>query len=250
MAETIAMTAGGYRFVRGVFQYSAGIAALPGYRIERARFANPIPLAEGFARIAGYLQAIGRPLTAFCACELRSPAPFDDAGFRNFNLAYAEVLRGWGLLATGDNPVARSNVCPEIAPPPEPSFHAFSYAVPSPDAPPSFVIAGSGESIEGNATYAERTVAYRDLSPAGLRAKAKHVHEVMEARMAALGVAWPDTTDVQIYTIHDIRPFLEDELVRRGAARHGLTWHFNRPPVVDLEYEVDCRGVHTERVLA
>jgi hypothetical protein len=28
-----------------------------------------------------------------------------------------------------------------------------------------------------------------------------------------------------------------------------VTWHFNRPPVVDLEYEMDCRRVHIERVV-
>ena len=249
MAEIIDQPQSGYRFIKGVFQYSAGAAALPGHRIERARFANPVPLAEGFARIAAHLRARNRPLTAFCACELRSPEPFTDQGFLDFNRQYAAVLKDWGLFASGHNPVARSNVCPEIAPPAEPSFHAFSYAVPAAGAPPSFVIAGSGESIEGNKTYAERTVAWRDLSPAGLRAKARHVHDIMEARMAALGFAWPDTTDVQIYTIHDIHPFLADELVRRGAARHGLTWHYNRPPVIDLEYEVDCRGVHAEHVL-
>jgi hypothetical protein len=37
--------------------------------------------------------------------------------------------------------------------------------------------------------------------------------------------------------------------VRRGAAKAGLTWHFNRPPVVGLEYEMDCRGVRIERVI-
>ena len=46
-----------------------------------------------------------------------------------------------------------------------------------------------------------------------------------------------------------IAPFLADEFVRRGAARNGATWHFCRPPVIDLEFEVDCRGVDTERVL-
>ena len=30
----------------------------------------------------------------------------------------------------------------------------------------------------------------------------------------------------------------------------GLTWHFNRPPVVNLEYKTDCRAVHLEHVLA
>jgi hypothetical protein len=44
-------------------------------------------------------------------------------------------------------------------------------------------------------------------------------------------------------------PFLESELGRRGVLRSGLTWHFNRPPVVDLEYEMDCRKVQIERVV-
>ena len=35
---------GGYRFVKGVFQYSAGVAAMPGYRIVRVQFRQPIPL--------------------------------------------------------------------------------------------------------------------------------------------------------------------------------------------------------------
>lgn len=249
MSHVIDFPQGGFRFANGVFQYSAAVAALPGYRIERVRFARPIPLADGFQQIAGYLKARNRPLTAFCACELRSPAPFDDLGFLNFNKAYSAILGQWGLLALGPNPVSRSNVCPEIDPPTTPSFHAFSFATPAADAPPSFVIAGSGESIEGKPTYAEATVAYRDLSPAGLLAKAQHVHAIMEARMAALGFTWADTTDVQIYTIHDIFPFLADELVRRGAARHGLTWHFNRPPIIDLEYEVDCRGLSLEIVI-
>ena len=39
------------------------------------------------------------------------------------------------------------------------------------------------------------------------------------------------------------------ELGRRGVLRNGLTWHFNRPPVVGLDYEMDCRCVHTERVV-
>ena len=72
----------------------------------------------------------------------------------------------------------------------------------------------------------------------------------MERRMAALGGSWPETTAVQLYTVHDIHPFLADELARRGAMRHGLTWHLNRPPVVELEYEMDCRAIHAEHVIA
>jgi hypothetical protein len=28
-----------------------------------------------------------------------------------------------------------------------------------------------------------------------------------------------------------------------------LTWHYARPPVRDLEYEMDCRGIVKERVI-
>jgi hypothetical protein len=242
----------GYRFIPAVFQYSAGVAAEPGFRIERARFAAPVPMAEGWRRIAAHLDALGLPKTAFCACELRSPAPFDDAGFIAFNRTYAAVLRDWGVLlddGAQGNPVARSNVCPELDKPAEPGFHAFCYAVPDADAAPSFVAAGSGESMEGNATYRERTVAYGDTSAAGMLAKARHVLGVMEARMAPLGFTWRDATAAQVYTVFDLYPFLATEIVARGAARHGLTWHFCRPPVIGLDYEMDCRAVSMERVL-
>jgi hypothetical protein len=70
----------------------------------------------------------------------------------------------------------------------------------------------------------------------------------MERRLAALGLGWPDTTDTQVYTIHDLHPFLAEDLVRRGAARRGFAWHFARPPVVGLEFEMDCRGVPIELI--
>ena len=73
--------AGGYRFITHQFQYSGGVAAELGFRIERARFTRPVALAVAFDAIEDYLGGIGRPPTALCACELRSPAQFTDAGF-------------------------------------------------------------------------------------------------------------------------------------------------------------------------
>ena len=64
--------------------------------------------------------------------------------------------------------------------------------------------------------------------------------------MAAFGRTWADTTATQVYTVHDLNAHMESEIVRRGAARHGLTWHFARPPVEGLEDEIDCRSVHVE----
>jgi len=143
--------------------------------------------------------------------------------------------------------VARSNVCPAIDPPAAPSFHAFSYTEAAAGAETSFVIAGSGEAPEGRGNYRDHIVRRGDVSPAGMLEKARFVLNEMERRMGALGFGWKDTTVTQLYTIHDIHPFLADEIVQRGAARSGLTWHYNRPPVRDLEYEMDCRGVSIER---
>lgn len=249
MADVIDFAPGGYRYIKGVSQYSAGVAAQPGYRLERVRFAEPVPLAEGFARIAAVIAAAGRPLTAFAACELRSPAPFTEEGFIAFNAIYIETLKQWGLFENGLNPVARSNVCPEVAPPGVPSFHAFAFTVEDAGAAPSFVVAGSGEAPEGHAKYHDHIVNRGDLSPEGLRGKARFVLDEMERRAGLLGFGWKDTTAVQLYTVHDIHPFLADEIARRGALRNGLTWHFNRPPVKELEYEMDCRGVAVERVI-
>jgi len=245
---TKAFAPGGYRFIPGVFQYSGGVAAEPGLRIERVTFGTPIPLARGFERAAAIIKARGRPLTAFCACELRSPAQFTDAGFRSFNETYVHTLSHWGIYdpASKVNPVARSNVCPEIGPPTEPCFHAFSFTVPANSKMPTFVVAGSGEAREGGASYRERTVRWGETSADAMREKAVYVLTEMERRLQLLGVGWAQTTATQAYTVHDLHPFLADEIVRRGAARAGLTWHFCRPPVQGLEYEMDCRGVAVE----
>jgi hypothetical protein len=47
----------------------------------------------------------------------------------------------------------------------------------------------------------------------------------------------------------DLYPALADEIVARGAAPAGLTWHFARPPVQGLDFEMDVRGVAIERVI-
>ncbi len=246
---TAEFAAGNYRYIPAVFQYSGGVASLPGFTIERVRFRTPVPLAQGFGLIERFIIAAQRPLTSFCACELRSPAPFTEQGFRAFNEIYVTTLKRWGLIEGAVNPVARSNVCPEIDPPAEPSFHAFSYTVAAGAVAPAFVVAGSGEAREGAASYGETTVRRGETGADAMREKARFVLGEMERRLGLLGAAWVHTTAVQAYTVHDLHPFLADEIVRRGAAHAGLTWHFCRPPVRGLEYEMDCRGVDLERIL-
>ena len=249
--ETVRFAAGNYRYLPGVFQYSAGVVAEPGHRIVRARFDRPVPLAEAYPVVEFLLAGNDRPPTALCACELRSPAPFTEAGFRAFNEAYALQLDAWGLLATGANPVARSNVCPAVDPPAVPSMHAFCFTVPETGAERAdFVVAGSGEAAEGKASYEEAIVALGDVSPAGMAAKAAFVLGEMERRLAGLGAAWADCSAVQLYTVHDAYPVLAGEIAARRAWGDGLAWHWCRPPVEGIEFEMDCRRVGSEVLLS
>ena len=240
----------GFRYLPHAFQYSGGVAALPGYAIHRIRFAEPLLLQTGFERIEAFLAAEGLPANALCACELRSPEPFTDDGFIAFNRHYAGTLQRWGVMEGDANPVARSNVIPELGKPVAPSFYAFCVVVPSPNAPPSFVIAGSGEAREGASPYRERTVRYGETSPDAMAEKVRFVVAQIERRMAGLDVTWDMVTATQVYAVHDFHEGFARDIVARGAARHGVDWHCCRPPVTGLEFELDCRAVHTERVLA
>jgi hypothetical protein len=243
MSSLIPFPDGGFAFLEGVFPYSQGVAALPGFAIERVRFARPLPVAQGFEFISNYLKRIQRPLTAFCACELRSPKPFTFAGFGDFNKSYVAVLEQWGLYRDGRNAVGRSNVAPEIDPPAEPCFYAFSYTVPSMESG-SFVVAGSGEWPEGG-RFPEDIVARGDTSEAGMRAKTGFVLGKMEQRMHGLGgFGWQDSTVVQIYTAYR---FPIDEVTRRIGST--VTWQYCRPPIAELDFEMDVRGVSIERVI-
>jgi len=247
MAEVITFGPGGYRYIKGPFQYSAGVAAEPGFEIERVRFLRPPPLAEGFAAVEQHLAAAGRPSTAFCACELRSPAPFTEEGFVAFNREYVKTLERWGIYRDGANPVARTNVCPDIDPPAAPALFAFSYTVPADRAAPgTFVIAGGGEAPEFKPNYRDHIVRRGERTPDALREKIRFVMGVMEGRLGALGFAWRDAAVTQAYTAYDIGALVADEIVRRGAAAGGLTWHLCRPPVVELDYEMDVRRTARE----
>src|SRR5207249_99035 len=105
----------------------------------------------------------------------------------------------WGIFRDEINPAARSNVCPDIAAPAAPVFYAFSYTLPAADAAmPSFVIAGSGEARgESSGSYSERIVRLGDVSPAGMRDKARYVLGEMERRLAALGFGWAEVSATQ-----------------------------------------------------
>jgi hypothetical protein len=244
-------TPGGYRFLPAISAYSAGVAAAPGFAILHVRLLRPVAWKKGFESIDRHLRSAGRTPHALCAVALRSPQPFSFAGFKEFNAQYVEVLREWGIVRDGVNPVARTNVAPEVSPPAEPSLYSFAYTVPAAGAPVSFVVAGAGEIPEGS-RGPEAVVRRGETTADAIAAKARCVLGLMEGRLSGLGVSWNDVTVSNIYTVHDVNGLLAAEILPRlGPAReHGIVWHFARPPIVSIEYEMDVRGCARESVLA
>ena len=242
--------AGGYSFLRGISPYSAGVVAVPGFEIEHVRLERALPLERGFQSIESYLATQHRRRQALCGVELRSPRPFTFHGFQEFNQRYVDILKRWGILLDGLNPVARTNVAPEIDPPAEPSLYAFSITLPAKNAPPSFIVAGAGELPEGSLDPHD-VVRKGESSAAAMREKAGFVMELMSARLTGLGVSWAQVTMTQIYTVHDLHRFLAKRVLSgmREAARLGVNWHYARPPIESVEYEMDVRGCRREVIL-
>jgi len=244
--------AGNYRFLPGIAPYSCGVVAASGHEIIHVTLRRPVPFRVGFDQIEARMKREGRPLAAVCAVELRSPRPFTFEGFAAFNEEYAKILRGWGVFVDGVNPVARTNVSPAIRAPDQPVLYGFAYtrqreAVP--EATPTFVVAGAGELPEG-VLNRDGIVRLGETDSDAVAAKARFVMELMETRLKGLGADWDHVTTLDIYTIHSLDQILPHVVLSQAgpAAEHGARWHFSRPPILEIEFEMDMRGVAHEVV--
>ncbi|WP_152051653.1 2-amino-5-chloromuconate deaminase CnbZ [Tautonia marina] len=239
---------GGYRVLPGIAPYSRGVVSAEGFEIVHVTLERPLPETEGFARIREHLAQEGRPVTAVCGIELRSPRPFSFDGFAAFNASYAAVLNEWGVFVGDVNPVARTNVAPEVEAPESPSFYGFSYTrACERSLPPTFVVAGAGELPEG--ILEESAIVRRGETDAdAIAEKARFVMDLMEERLRGLGVGWDGVTAADVYTVHPAVELLPDVILKRmgAAAIHGVRWFYSRPPIVGIEYEMDVRGVRSE----
>jgi hypothetical protein len=239
---------GRYRFLPGISPYSCGVVSAPGFEISHTTFRHPIPYELGFGLIERHLKTHGRPKAALCAIELRSPRPFTFNGFAEFNSKYSKILEDWGLFVDGINPVARTNVAPEVDPPSEPVLFGFSYTRPcEPSLLPTFVVSGAGELPEGILAH-EAIIRVGDSSAEAMIQKASFVMDLMETRLYGLGANWSGVTDVDIYTVHALETILPDVLLKRigSAGALGVRWFFSRPPIIGIEFEMDVRGVRTK----
>ncbi len=243
---------GGYSFATGIAPYSAGVIAQPGFALVRAQFAQLLPVTVAFAAIDRLLSAAGRPRQALCAMELRIPAPFSFAGFIEFNAGYRAVLADWDILVGDHNPVARTNVAPAVAAPPEPSVYAFTYTVPASAAPRSFVVAGAGDLRDQAELSPAAIVAPGDTSPDGMRRKAATVMSVMHDRLHALDADWDAVTTVNLYTVEPPTTYFTDILQPQlgPTLLHGVQWVYSRPPIAGLDFEMDLRHVWRDEQLA
>src|SRR5439155_24332678 len=127
----------------------------------------------------------------------------------------------------------------------------FHYTAPAGEgAPRTFVVAGGGE-LRGGAIDSAAVIRPGETSPEAMREKAAYVLRAMERRLEGLGAGWEDVTVTEVYTVQPLDAGLAaclHEGIGR-AIRHGLRWHPARPPIDELEFEMDLRGVRRELVL-
>jgi hypothetical protein len=241
---------GGYKFLPGIAPYSCGVVALPGFKIVHVTLQMPLPWHAGLNAARRYLEGSGLTCRNLCAVELRCPQPYPLEGFIGFNKEYKQLLDDWNMMVDGLNPVARTNVSPVVNPPSEPMLFAFSYCRPTQVSRLTFVVAGGGELPDGELAE-RRIVRVGETSPDALIEKAECVAQIMNARLEALGSNSALLTTIDVYTAHSLLPLLEGVLESRlpAIARLGVHWFLSRPPIVDIEFEMDMRGVVREDIV-
>lgn len=236
--------AGGYQYATGIAPYSAAVRAMRGMMIVR-QVLRPAPAYRaGFAIAERLMAEVGRSRAALCAVELRSPAPFTFEGFIAFNAGYRDFLAEWGLLLGEDNPIARTNVAPELHAPSEVCLHAFSYTFEGADVA-SFVVAGAGELRDQAEMSPAAIIRSGETTPEAMAEKAACVLSEMDARLAAVGATWDEVTDTSIYSVYPVHEIGVSQILPRlgTAGAHGVTVYHSRPPIAGLDFELDLRNV-------
>ena len=231
----------GYSFLEGIYPYSSGVVANPGFEIVHVTLNSWLPWQDGMQQARRFVESEGGGVEQLCAFELRCPRPHSMGGFIGFNEAYRNMLEQWGLVVDSQNPIARTNVAPVEDAPDETVLHAFSFVRPSRHACRTFVVAGGGELIGPLAV--ENIVRAGDVTPDALREKATVVMNLMLQRLRGLGGVPADLTTIDVYTAHDaptlITHAVTPELTDSPAE---VVWFKARPPIIDIEFEMDMRA--------
>jgi hypothetical protein len=78
-----------------------------------------------------------------------------------------------------------------------------------------------------------------------MREKVQFVIASMSGRLSDLGVRWSDAVLPQAYSAYDVGRFVLSEYAQAGIIPGGILWHVARPPVVDIDFEMDVLGATT-----
>lgn len=239
---------GNYKFLQGIDPYSCGVIADAGFELVRGTFLERIEWKNALDIIERFLCTEKIHLSALASLEFRSPEVRSMNDFIGFNLEYIAQLQTRGLLLDLINPIARTNVVPFYERLSETVIHSFAYVRPCHTTNyPSFIVAGSGELI-GSGLKVENIIRYRDLSNAGFSEKIVSVEKTMTERLNGLGVDWPQVTSTSVYTVHEVEKLIDEYVLNKiGVAnRFGLQTFRCRPPVEDIEFEMDTRCITNE----
>lgn len=249
-SRLILNTRGGYQFLPGIAPYSSGVISAPGHQLVHATLKKPLPWNTGLPAVRKYLENSGFSRFNLCGVELRCPAPHAMSGFIEFNRGYRDLLEEWDMLVDGQNPLARTNVSPVVSPPGETVLHGFSYSAPSELKETTFVVAGGGE-LPHRDLDDKHIVRFGETSEDALLEKARCVIEIMKIRLRQLKADEHTLSTIDVYTVHPIHRILNDVVIPEitAAARIGVHWYDTRPPVQNIEFEMDMRGVQTEVVV-
>ncbi len=242
---------GAYHFLPAIDPYSSGVVADSGWEIVHVALERSLPWNRGLDSARRYLEGIGRSRHCLCGVELRCPEPHSLDGFLAFNTQYHAVLDEWDMLVDGMNPLARTNVSPVERPPSDTVLYGFSYTEPSEARRSTFVVAGGGELRDGGLEE-DQIVRLGETSEEAVIEKANCVVQIMSDRLAGLGVDESLLTAIDVYCAHPVHRALAEVVLPTlpAAARVGIHWFYTRPPVRNIEFEMDMRGVARELVVS
>ena len=237
---------GGYDFLPGGPPFACGVVARANYEIVHATLRRPLPYQAGFAAVAAFLAARDRPMTALCGIQLRSPAPRSFDGFADFNAGYGEELTRYGLWLDGANPLARTNVAPAHRPPKEVSLQAFSFTVPSSGEGRTFIVAGAAE-LRDDVLDAAAVMRPGETGLDAMAEKAGYVMGTMGSRLDGLGASWDEVTTINVFALDHVADVVRSVVLpHAGHDADSVHWYPSLPPVADVRWEMDVRGVRRE----
>jgi hypothetical protein len=252
MSKLVNRPEGNFSFLPGSGIYCRGSVADKGYSMAHATFQSTLPLAKGFAAIQKHLSSVGRPMAALCGVELRIGKPLSFEGFGALSATYIKLLDKYGLRIGDNATTTRTNVAIERADlaPKEASIFAFTYTIPGARGGKRKAFVGSGIG-ELNGGTRKDIIALGKTNARAMRQKTEWVMGAINVQLGKLGVRWSDVSNANVYTVHGVDSYIEDAILGAmgPAARYGVHWMFTRPPIEDIEFELDVRGVSQELYL-